>query len=88
MKPKSAPCLSRQARQLVQHVTTLIQNYEASLGAVPVWIEEVGLNQALSLIGSCLRIGLRLPPEETLQAEMSERAQAQPGSRLRGSSKG
>lgn len=88
MKRKSVPPMSLQANQLVQSIRTLIENYEASLGGVPVWFEELEPDQALSLMAACLRIGLRLPPEETLHADMIERALAQRGIKLRGSTTG
>ncbi|CDS49851.1 hypothetical protein [Polaromonas sp. CG9_12] len=75
--------LSLDARQLQQRVSALVRDYEISLGPVPVWFAELDLEQALSLMAACLRIGLRLPPDETLEADMAERMQAAQGSRLR-----
>lgn len=88
MKQKSVSPISNQANQLVQRISALIDNYETTLGCVPVWCEELEPDQALSLMAACLRIGLRLPTEETLHSDMIERAQAQRASRLRGSTKG
>jgi len=87
MKRKSVSPLGLQANQLVQSIRTLIENYEDSLGDVPDWFEELEPDQALSLMAACLRIGLRLPPEETLEEDMLERAQAQRGIKLRDSLK-
>jgi len=80
MTRKSAPTLSQAAGQLQQQVSALIRDYEASLGPVPAWFAELDPDGALRLIAACLRIGLRLPPEETLQVDMKERAKAQRGS--------
>lgn len=88
MKRNSVPPLGLQASRLVQSISTLIENYEASLRGVPEWFGELEPDQALSLMAACLRIGLRLPPEETLLEDMIERAQAQRGMKLRESSKG
>lgn len=79
--------MSRQASQLVQRISTVIETYEATVGSVPVWFKELEPDQALGLIAACLRIGLKLPPGETLRADMIERAQAERGIRLRGSPK-
>lgn len=87
MKRISVSPLSRQANQLVQRISTVIENYETSVGRVPVWSEELEPDQALGLIAACLRIGMRLPPKETLRADMLERAQAERGIRLRGAPK-
>lgn len=88
MKRKSVSPLGLQANQLVQSIRTLIENYEDSLGDVPDWFEELEPDQTLSLMAACLRIGLRLPPEETLEEDMIRRAQAQQGMNLRESPKG
>lgn len=87
MKRKSAPPLGLQANRLVQRINTLIETYEASLGDTPVWFEELEPDLALSLMAACLRIGMKLPPGETLEADMIERAQAQRSTRLRNSPK-
>lgn len=84
MTRKSVSPMSRQANQLLQHISTVIEIYEATVGSVPVWSDELEPEQALSLIAACLRIGMRLPPKETLRADMIERAQAARGIRLRG----
>ncbi len=87
MTRNSVSHMSRQANQLVQRISTVIEIYEATVGSVPVWSDELAPEQALGLIAACLRIGLRLPPKETLRADMLERAQAARGIRLRGSPK-
>jgi len=88
MKQKSVSPVSNQANRLVQRISALVDDYETTLGGVPAWCEELEPDQALSLMAACLRIGLRLPPEETLHEDMIERARAQRGGRLRGSTKG
>jgi len=88
MKRKSVPPLGLQANQLVQSITTLIENFETRLGSVPVWFEELEPDQAMRLVAACLRIGLRLPPKEALWEDMIRRAQAQEGIKLRDSPKG
>ena len=88
MKRKSVLPLSLQARHLQKRVIAAVRGYEKSLSDVPVWVEELEPEQALSLMAACLRIGLRLPPEETLLEDMIERSQAQRGIKFRESSKG
>ena len=88
MKQKSVSPISNLANQLVQRISALIENYEATLGGVPVWSKELEPDQALSLMAACLRIGLSLPTQETLHSDMIERERAQRASRLRGSIKG
>lgn len=88
MKQKSVSPISKQANQLVQRISALIDNYETTLGCVPVWCEELEPDRALSLMAACLRIGLRLPPEETLHQDMIERAHALRSIRRRGSARG
>ena len=77
MKQKLASPISNHANHLVQRISALVENCEATLGCVPVWCEELEPEQALSLMAACLRIGLRFPPVETLHADMIERAQNQ-----------
>ena len=88
MKRKSAAPLGLQANRLVQSISTVVEAYEASLGDIPVWFEELEPDLALSLMAVCLRIGMRLPPGETLEEDMIERARAQRGTRLRDAPKG
>ena len=78
MKPKPTPRLpaSLQTRRLRQRVSAAIGDYESHLGPIPLWFAELEPDAALRLMSACLRIGLSLPPEETLQADMMERAQA------------
>ncbi len=63
-------------RELKKQVCGVIEDYETQLGPVPIWFAELDPDRALSLLCACLRIGLRLPAEETLQADMGERAKA------------
>jgi hypothetical protein len=79
MKSKQALPASFHARQLKQRIGAAIQDYESNLGPIPLWFAELDPHATLSLMSACLRIGLRLPPEETLQADMIERAQAARG---------
>ena len=85
MKPTPTPTptprlpASLQARRLGQRVSAVIGDYESHLGPIPLWFAELDPDIALRLMSACLRIGLRLPPEETLQADMMERAQATHG---------
>ena len=78
---KSIPALpaSLHARQLTQRVSAAIRDYESNLGPIPLWFAELNPDAALRLVSACLRIGLRLPTEETLQADMVERSQAARG---------
>jgi len=84
MTRKSAPTLSQAAGQLQQQVSALVLDYENRLGPVPVWFAELDPDGALRLITACLRIGLRLPAEETLRVDMEERAEARWHFRNRG----
>ena len=79
MKSKPTQPASLQARRLRQRVSAAIGDYESHLGPIPLWFAELDPDAALRLMSACLRIGLRLPPEETLQADMMERAQAAHG---------
>ena len=88
MKQKSVSPISNQASRLVQRISALVDDYETTLGGVPVWCEELEPDRALSLIAACLRIGLRLPTEETLHEDMIERAHDQRSIRRRGSTRG
>ena len=72
MTRKSAPSLSLEARQFQQRVSALVRDYESSLGPIPVWFAELDLERALTLMGSCLRVGMRLPSGETLQMDKEE----------------
>ena len=76
MKSKPTQPATLQARRLRQRVSAAIGDYERNLGPIPLWFAELDPDAALRLMSACLRIGLRLPPEETLQADMMERAQA------------
>lgn len=79
MKSKQALPASLHARRLKQRVSAVIWDYESNLGPIPLWFAELDLDAALSLMSACLRIGLRLPPQETLQADMIKRTQAARG---------
>ena len=81
MKSKLTQAASLQARRLSQRISAEIRDYESHLGPIPLWFAELDSDAALRLISACLRIGLRLPPKETLQADMMERAQAARGIR-------
>ncbi len=59
-------------RQFKKQVCGIIKDYEVQLGPIPVWFEELEPDEALSLLSVCLRIGLRLPAEETLQMDRAE----------------
>ena len=74
MKRKLTPFTSFQARQIQHQVRFMVLDYETSLGPIPIWFEEIDTCQALSLIAACLRIGMTLSVEETLQEDMRERA--------------
>ncbi len=84
MTRKLAPPLSQAGRQLQQQVSALVLDYETRLGPVPVWFAEIDSDGALRLIAACLRIGMRLPAEETLQVDTEERAKARWHFRNRG----
>ena len=56
-------------RQLKKQICAVTEDYETQLGPVPVWFEELEPDDALTLLRACLRIGMRLPPEETLQMD-------------------
>ena len=75
MKSKPPQPASLNARRLRERVSAAIREYENKLGPIPLWFAELELDAALRLMSTCSRIGLRLPPEETLQADMIERAQ-------------
>ena len=72
MKSKPTQPATLQARRLRQRVSAAIGDYERNLGPIPLWFAELDPDAALRLMSACLR----LPPEETLQADMMERAQA------------
>ncbi len=84
MTRKSSPPLSQAARQFQQQVSALVRNYETSLGPIPLWFAELDSDEVLRLIAACLRIGMRLPAEETLQVDTEERAKARWHFRNRG----
>lgn len=88
MKNRSASPISNPANHLVQRISALVDDYETAMGCVPVWCEDLKPEQALGLIAACLRIGLRLPPGETLHADMIERAHSQRSISRRGSTRG
>ncbi len=60
------------SRQLKKQICGVISEYETRLGPIPVWFDELDPDQAPSLLSACLRIGLRLPAEETLQMDTGE----------------
>jgi hypothetical protein len=72
MTRKSAPSLSLPARQLQQHVSAIVRDYETRLGPIPVRFAELDPERVLSLIAACLRIGMRLPVEEAVQVVKGE----------------
>ena len=70
---KRAPT-SQAGRQLLEAVRSHVTQYEAAFGALPSWFQELEPQQALPLMTSLLRIGLKLPSYELLRQDMSERA--------------
>ena len=51
----------------------LLENYEASLGDLPVWLHELDLARIAPLVECCLRIGMELPTSEMLDEDIEER---------------
>ena len=67
MKSKPTQPASLQARQHKQRISAAIGDYESHLGPIPLWFAELDPDAALRLISACLRIGLRLPPENVFK---------------------
>lgn len=70
---KRAPT-SQAGRHLLEAVRAQVIQYEAAFGALPSWFRELEPQQALPLMTSLLRIGLKLPSHELLRQDMRERA--------------
>lgn len=56
-------------RALRQRLALGLKRYEVTLGPVPEWTDELDASDALRLIESACRIGMRLPATDLLQVE-------------------
>ena len=63
------PLESPSSGQLKVQICGVITEYETRLGPIPDWFEELDPDRVLNLLCASLRIGLRLPAEETLQLD-------------------
>lgn len=70
---KSVSPRSEAGKWLLESVRTEITAYETAFGAMPGWLLELDREQALALVGSMLRLGLRLAPRDLLRGDMRER---------------
>ena len=70
---KRAPT-SQAGRHLLDAVRAQVTQYEAACGALPTWFQDLDPHQALLLMTSLQRIGLKLPSHELLRQDMRERA--------------
>lgn len=70
---KSVSPRSEAGKWLLESVQMEITAYEAAFGDLPRWLLELEREQALALVGSMLRLGLRLPPHDLLRGDMCER---------------
>ena len=62
--------------QLRQRLLRRLQRYEVGLGPVPEWMNELEPGDALCLIETACRIGLRLPDTDLLVDEDRQRRAA------------
>ena len=72
----SSSSITPAGRQLRQRLLRRLLRYEVALGPVPVWIGELAPSDALALIESACRLGLRLPEKDLLLEEDRQREAA------------
>lgn len=54
-------------------IKRLADDYEQSLGHLPVWLHELDLERIAPLLACCIRIGMPLPIGDLLQADEADR---------------
>lgn len=54
------------SQRLLKACTVIIDPYRKGVGRLPEWLDELEATDALKLLATCTRIGMKLPEHETL----------------------
>lgn len=64
------------SQRLLKACAAIIDKYRKEVGHLPVWLSELDAPDALKLLATSTRVGMKLPQHETLADDQRERDRA------------